>query len=103
MELGDIHNRRANIETVSNLAKAHGYPLLTWPEDKQLLCLGDLPRLIHVNRPINWISLEPSMYFIVKDDQTLRDVIKIGRAYSINPALGQFNGQFVQEYKVVTR
>jgi hypothetical protein len=103
MELTDLHNRRANIITVSNLAKAHGYPLLAWPEDKQLLRLADLPRLVQANKPINWTHLEPGIYFIVANDQALRDIIKPGKAYAINPALGQFNGSYVQEYKVTTR
>jgi len=102
MELTDIHNRRSNITLVSNRAKAHGYPLLAWPEDKQLLRLADLPRLVHANKPPAWTTLVPGIYFIVSTDNALRDIIKIGRAYSINPALGQFNGHYVQEYKVTT-
>jgi hypothetical protein len=103
MELTDLHNRRSNIETVANLAKAHGYPLLAWPEDKDLLRLEDLPRIVTPNKMVNWTKLEKGLYFILSNDQKLRDIIKPGRAYAINPALGQFNGLYVQEYKVTTR
>lgn len=103
MELADLHNRRANIETVAALAKERDTPFLTWPEDKELLRLSDLPEITRVNVPHNWVSCELLFYFIVRDDEQLRDIIRVGRAYSINPALGQFTGTYVQEWKVVTK
>lgn len=103
LELADLHNRRANIETVANLARVNGTPFLTWPEDKELLRLADLPRITRVNIPVNWVKCEPVISFVVTSDQSLRDIIVIGRAYSVNPALQQFNGVYVQEWKIETR
>ena len=102
-ELADLHNRRANLELVSKQAKAHGYPLLIWPEDKALLRIADLPVFMKVNQPVNWVKCEPSMTFRVTSDQQLRDLVKVDRAYSINPAVQHITGYHLVEYRVESR
>lgn len=105
MELTDIHNRRDNITTVANDCKANHYPLIAWPEDKELLRLGDLPRFVRPNIRPSWLGLELGRSWIVGSDASLRDLIVEDRAYSINPSLAQFNEQsnVVQEWIVTTR
>ncbi len=102
-ELTDLHNRRANIETVATRCREHAYPLLAWPEDKALLQLSDLPQLAHVvafNIPIAWQRCEFRRLLCVASDADLRNKITEGKAYAIVLNLGQFQGTTVAEYEV---
>ena len=105
MELADIHNRRANIELVSKRAKEHGYPLLAWPEDRELLRLGDLPVLNYVNIPPDWSRISYSTFAVIDTDEQLRKFIKPGRAYLVqNDDRGNIKApKRIEEYKVITR
>jgi len=103
-ELADLHNRRANLELVSKRAKEHNYPLLIWPEDKALLRIADLPVFVKANRPVNWVKCEPSsLAFRVTSDQQLRDLVKVDRAYAINPAVQHITGYHLVEYRIESR
>ena len=104
MELTDIHNRRANIELVSKRAKEHGYPLLVWPEDKELLRLDDLPTTDDPNKPTDWLEVSYTRYSICRTDQQLREFIREGFAYvqGVTPRHDKAPRR-VDEYKVVTR
>ena len=103
MELADIHNRRANIELVSKRAKEHGYPLLVWPEDKELLRVDDLPVTEQPNRPVDWTALQYMNYRIIRSNKELRKFIVPGRAYAIGGERIGKASQRVDEYAVVTR
>lgn len=82
LELTDLHNRRGNIELVSKRAKENDYPLLTWPEDKQLLRLVDLPVINKApNVPPAWTRFRLESTFFVSSDANLREKIRIGCAY----------------------
>lgn len=105
-ELTDLHNRRANIETVASRCREHGYPLLAWPEDKALLRLSDLPQMTHAgafNQPTAWQHCEFHRLLCVASDTDLRNKITEGKAYAIILNLGQFQGTTVAEYKVESR
>jgi len=88
MELTDIHNRRANIELVSKRAKEHGYPLLIWPEDKELLRVFDIPTMRgdDVNKPTDWRYMVEINDIEIDgfSDARLRHVITEGYAYTRN-------------------
>lgn len=104
MELTDIHNRRENITTVANDCKANHYPLIAWPEDKELLRLSDLPQFVSANKRPNWTRLDPLTYFVVTSDDDLRKIVREGFAYSINPAVQQLTSAFVvQAWQVKSR
>ena len=99
MELTDIHNRRANIELVSKRAKEHGYPLLVWPEDKELLRLDDLPVMqgeSEPNTPVNWWSIKWQSVCKLANDIELRAHVRDGFAYIRE-------GRNVHEYAITTR
>ena len=101
-QLTDTHNRRKNIRLVAERAKANAYPLLTWPEDKTLLRLSDLPVIAGTpNKPTAWASMESSnRFFFVQTDEQLRRLIVVGRAYFCNPTVQQVLGTLVVECKV---
>jgi hypothetical protein len=106
MELADLHNRRSNIGTVARRCKEHNYPLLAWPEDKQLLRLADLP-VIHgkPNRPAAWRDMEYTRAQLCGTDEQLRDFIREGRAYHIHDAIQHLtpHSVMVVEYAVETK
>lgn len=103
LELADLHNRNRNIRVVAEDCQRNGFPLIAWPEDKELLRLEDLPQFTGANQRSTWTRLEFRNYFVCSTNQELRDILVIGRAYAINPAPAQFNGSTVLEYKVVTK
>jgi len=104
MELTDIHNRRSNITTVAKDCKANHYPLLAYPEDKELLRLGDLPQFVQANKRPTWIGLEHAGFHVVTSDLDLRNMIREGFGYSINPSVQQLTSAFVvQSWQVKTR
>ena len=104
MELTDIHNRRDNITVVANDCKANHYPLIAWPEDKELLRLADLPRFVRANKRPNWTRLESNRARIIVSDRDLREFVTEGFAYSINNGPQQFSHSFVvQEWSLSTR
>ena len=97
MELADIHNRRANIELVSKRAREHGYPLLAWPEDEELIRLSDIPVIEgQPNKPIAWTKFSLRRFFRVSNDADLRGQIVTGHAYTRVDNL-------VSEWKVTSR
>lgn len=99
MELTDIHNRRGNIDTVSQWCKANGYPLLAWPEDAELLTLADLPAFSafeRPNKPRSWRTLEATRYFRAGTSIELRKQIREGFAYARV-------GPYVNEYAIRSR
>jgi hypothetical protein len=102
-ELADLHNRRKNIRLVSDRAKAMGFPYLVWPEDKELLRIDDLPLGDYKRRPnvpISWSKIDPTRYYIVINDEDLRQYIREGFAYS---KIEQTHvGIFVQEYELAS-
>ncbi len=103
MELTDLHNRRSNIDAVATRCRKHAYPLLAWPEDKELLRLSDLPQLAHVvafNIPIAWQRCEFLRLLCMTSDADLRNKITEGKAYAIVLNLGQFQGMTVAEYEL---
>lgn len=107
-QIADLHNRRGNIEVVAARAKANGYPLLVWPEDKLLLRIADLPaenrnEQRNINRPIAWKRCEFRSIFFVSNDAELRDQIQIDRAYTRYLGLQQFLGTAIAEYEVESR
>lgn len=101
MELTDLHNRRSNINVVSDDCKLNNYPLLAWPEDKELLRLSDLPFTVNANKRRTWVTLEPKSYQILLTDDGLRAFIREGMAYGIIAVT--HTGTFVQEYTVKTK
>lgn len=104
MELTDIHNRRRDIDVVAKRCREHGYPLLAWPQDTELLRLADLPNPAQINVPMDWTDCQYNVALFIKGNEELRKFIKPGNAYAINGAVQQINGaSFVVEYNVVTR
>ena len=104
MELTDIHHRRSNIAIVADDCKANNYPLIAWPEDKELLRLSDLPKFCNANQRANWTGLEHAGFHVVTSDLDLRNVIQEGFAYSINPSVQQLTSAFVvQSWQVTSR
>jgi len=104
MELTDIHNRRSNIATVAEDCKANHYPLLAWPEDKELLRLGDLPQFVQANKRPTWTGLEPKDYHVVTSDRDLRAVIREGFGYSLVPSIQHLANTFlVVAWAITTR
>jgi len=98
LELADLHNRRGNITTVSNRAKANNYPVLTWPEDKELLRVSDLPTINgNPNVPPAWESFRSESIFFVSNDCDLRNKIRVGRAYYRNTSIQHLVGYLIVE------
>ena len=97
MELTGIHNRRANIKQVSKRAKEHGYPLLVWPEDKELLRLEDIPDTRQEpNKPTDWVSITLSRIIRhITENHQLRFNVGVRKAYTRN-------GSTVYEYTIQT-
>jgi len=83
LELTDLHNRRRSIAYVAREAQINLTPFLTWPEDKQLLRLSDLPLIQGrpFNTPTTWRRVNITATCTMTSDCTLRDFIIIGRAY----------------------
>ena len=103
-DLPDLHNRRDNIAAVAADCKANNYPLIAWPEDKELLRLDDLPRFVCANCRPTWVTVMMMKFHLVTSDNELRRIIKPGLAYAINPSLQQLaSGYMVETYSVVTR
>lgn len=100
VDLTVLHKRRRNIDAVATRCREFGYPFLTWPEDKALLTLADLPKLTRVNFPPAWKDAQSGLYFVVYNDEQLRDVIRVGRAYSIRSGIDHIFGAVVVEYMV---
>jgi len=93
----DLHNRRRNLEVVSRWCKENNYPLLVWPEDKAILRLDDLPNTEYLpNKPSSWGKMEFSSDSWINQDETLRNFIRVGFAYS-------FTGFKVQEWLVKSK
>ena len=102
MELTDLHNRNRNINTVAKECQEHNYPLLVWPEDKELLQLSQLPQFpSRPNCRANWLIMEGTQYKVIRTNQELQDFITPGFAYSI--LTEQPRGYYVQEYRVTCR
>ena len=103
MELADLHNRRSNIGTVAKRCRDNNYPLLAWPEDKELLRLSDLPVINRrPNIPTTWLSCDTNIMFVLHSDQALRDIVKVGRAYYVRAGIDNILGSKVVEDKVTT-
>lgn len=102
--LPDLHNRRDNIKVVSDDCKANGYPLIVWPEDKELLRLTDLPRFVQANKRPTWTNLKALTCFVVSSDYHLRQSIREGLAYSINLSIQHLTTTYViQTWQVTSR
>ena len=102
LELTDLHNRRSNIASAAKYAQAHAYPLLVWPEDRELLRLADLPIVTReaCNTPRNWSNLATSAIRLIRSDDELRKWIKVDRAYTREVILS--GSSIVTEFTVDT-
>lgn len=104
MELTDIHNRHDNIKVVSDDCKANNYPLIAWPEDKELLRLADLPQFVTANKRNTWTGLKFYASHIITSDEHLRDVIQPGFAYARNVLTdNHIKATIVDEYTIETQ
>ena len=106
-QVTDLHNRRANIVTVSNRARDMGIPFLVWPEDKLLLRLSDLPQLSRgeENKAPSWLSLIRAGVRVFRNDEignrALREWIDEGFAYAHVGHSGDYVS--VNAYQVTSR
>jgi len=107
-EVTDLHNRRANVSTVASYFKTMELPFLTWPEDKLLLNLTDLPLFLNGEAPRKAKTWKPFSAVARHEvlpgkgaNTQLRSFIQTGRLYAVTGIQERKEGfvYFVTEYK----